>query len=59
MNELENDKILESEWVIDDCDDYEAYCKHCGQRALYDDIGNLITSDFCPRCGARMIGNET
>lgn len=33
-------------------------CSECGQRPLQDGYGQEAFSDYCPNCGARMVGEE-
>lgn len=36
----------------------EYYCNQCGNRAEVDLYGEYILSDYCPHCGAEMIGES-
>ena len=47
---------IEDMWVdrLAESTDYYAECSICGKNAGYDGEGNLILSDFCPHCGAKM-----
>lgn len=33
-------------------------CSVCGKMAIYDKYGQEVESDFCPKCGAIMDGEE-
>ena len=33
-------------------------CSVCGNMAIYDKYGQEVESDYCPRCGAKMGGEE-
>lgn len=33
-------------------------CSVCNNMAIYDKYGQEVESDYCPRCGAKMDGNE-
>ena len=50
---------LEAMWIdrLAEATDYYAGCSVCGKNAGYDGEGNLILSDFCPSCGAKMRGS--
>lgn len=47
--------VVRGEWI----DGTDVFCSHCGEKALRDYCYDVqIYSDFCPHCGADMIGDE-
>ena len=49
-------KSITSEWRTDSRG--AIVCRHCQKRVRYDIEGNVVLSNFCPACGARMKNAE-
>ncbi len=47
---------IEDAWVdrLAEATDYYAYCSNCGKDAEYTSEGELVLSDYCPNCWAKM-----
>lgn len=51
------DSVKHGEWVEDICCDEVIICNACGNEAYFDlDVGTYMNFDYCPFCGARMVG---
>ena len=51
--------VSHGEWVEDICCDEVIICNACGNEAYFDlDEGTYIEFDYCPFCGAKMVGEQ-
>jgi hypothetical protein len=52
---IEAEPVRHGRWIVGG---QEIYCSECNGESLYNAFGASKFSDFCPRCGARMDGEN-
>ena len=48
--------VVHGRWV--DAAGGRTICNHCGEYPLYDYFGRQKFSNYCPNCGANMMGGD-
>ena len=49
-------KQSEGEWIKQGYENIMTRCSKCGNRILWNNHGEMVFSNFCPNCGAKMKG---
>ena len=47
--------VKHGRWIYEN---FYTHCSSCGNMAIYDKYSQEVESDYCPRCGARMDGEN-
>ncbi len=47
--------VRHGHWIYEN---FYTHCSVCGKMAIYDKYGQEVESDYCPRCGAKMGGDD-
>ena len=53
---LDYRKQSEGEWIKQGYENIMTRCSKCGNRILWNNHGEMVFSNFCPNCGAKMKG---
>ena len=52
-------KVEHGKWIKEGYNNFHYVCSICGEHAFYDENIAWVRSNFCPNCGAQMIGGST